>query len=143
MAHQYDYIIPQSAGTGFGGMSRWSLWRFSTVEKTKRHFIVAHIEDNNLSVRDLAGPEFKIFVDNEALLGEDTVDCVRFFTGLLDLKWTGLNFFCLYDNRMWYNAHPSIPIFKAIEKEILFELGNQYCSDVVPWKDMTDKEIES
>lgn len=143
MGIQYDYLVPQGAGTGFGGMGRWPLWRFSTVEKAQWDVIVAHIKDKNLSIHDLIGTEFEIFVDNVALLGEDTVDYVRFFSGLLDLEWTGRDFFCLYDNGMWYNPDSSIPIFRATEKEILVEFRDQYCSDVVTWEDMTDEEIES
>lgn len=143
MGLQYDYITPQGAGTGFGGMGRWPLWRFSAIDKAKWDCIIARIKGNCLTPYDLLGTEFEIFVDNVALLGEDTVDYQRFFSGLVTMKWPEKDFYCLYDNGMWYDASSSIPIFRGSEDEILIEFADQYCSDVETWENMTDEEIES
>ena len=115
MGLQYDYITTRGAGTSFGGMGRWPLWHFSAMDKAKWDAIVSHIKEDCLTHHDLLGTEFELFVDNVALLGEDTVDYVRFFSGLLDMKWPVKDFYCLYDNGIWYDSRSSIPIFKSSE----------------------------
>ena len=146
MGIQYDYVYPEGAGSGFGGMGMWPAYFISGIENGKWIEIKQKLKSEMLTVDDLEGTELGIFANN---LFEDyygacfrTIDLNDMLRGLIDLPDDLPDrIYILFDmGDIGYEGHR--PEFYIHKKDLLEAFQDAYCTDIEPWDEMGTEELQ-
>ena len=109
MGLQYDYITSAGAGTGFGGMGDWPIWRLPTLESTKWEHIREAVRNSTLTLDDIAETGLDGIVEK----AHQTSNCspAVILKGLLDLpvELPDKSYYCFFDGGQWFNDTTNIP----------------------------------
>ena len=136
MGLQYEYITPEGAGTGFGGMGQWPLWKFSAIPVEQWMQIKQSLDDETLSIEGLDGTGLDGLFD--AIYTFDKLDPSDVFAELSDIDASAGTFYCLFDAGMMYCERPQ---FYATQEEAIKAFAGAYCNDVESWDGMDDDEL--
>lgn len=147
MGLQYDYVTPEGAGTGFGGMGRWPVYQLSGIEKSRWKEIRTKLSNKTLETLDLQGTDLDNFV--ESMFNEyygtqfREIELNEMLVGLLSLPDESPTFFyAIFDmGDIGHEGH--IPEFYDSKEKMLSEFQAYYCSDVDAWESMDEETLRS
>lgn len=140
MGLQYDFICPEGAGTGFGNMLSWPVYKIRRIDDQKWLDIQSKIKDSSLQFEDLADTDLsslaKVFNDSVNV----EYDCFAvLFSDLSHFpNHLSEDFYCLFDDVSW----DCEPEFFASETEVQDRFRDKYCGGKVAWEDMEIDELE-
>lgn len=140
MGLQYDYITPEGAGTGFGGMGRWPLWRFNAIPTERWNQIKEAIADKTLTLEMLNGTGLDVMLSNVYLVGSQEINYPDYLSELLDLDMPKEGLYCLHDTGMMFSEDDK-PQFYLDEDEAKAAFVDGFCYDVESWDDMDDETL--
>jgi hypothetical protein len=138
MGLQYDFITPRGAGTYFGGMDAWPLWRCSPINEKKWNEVVKAIQAGKVTDDTLHGTGLDIMLGFVQTLEE--VDYAILLRELPVLNRPETDFYCLFDVGEWYEPNSMVE-FYIDEAEALRAFSDRYCIRPDSWLDMSDEEI--
>ena len=138
MGIEYDFVTGTGAGTGFGNMGSWPVYRFAPMEKARWEAVCAAVRDGSVSREDLRGTGLDRLAEDAGISGEaEPVSSV--LGGLTALREAPEKaFYCLFDAESGEEAPQFFPSLEALEEAF----AQRYCTSLTPWEDMSDEEMD-
>ena len=140
MGLQYDYITPEGAGTDFGGMGRWPLYKFHGIIADRWYAICDGINKGTLALEDLAGTGLDLMF--ATIYTPVDLDPAKVFEHLPQIDGTQPYYYCLFDTGMFYSPSRN-PMFFNDEAAAAMAFFKEYGGHVTTWEQMSATEIRS
>lgn len=142
MGLQYEYVTHVGHGEGFGNMGDWPAYRLEDLTEEKINIIKTKIQAKILTVADLGGTDLRLFYDyvfNVWRPDSCIPDICVFFENLLSvsLKPNG-QLYIMCDACQWEPEAYFYSTYEELEEAFI----DYYASDVEPWEDLEDDELE-
>lgn len=139
MGLQYDYITPEGAGTGFGGMGAWPLWHFGPINTDRWPMILDAIHAGNITIDMLNGTGLDIMLREVQSLDEP-IDYAKLLRKLPGLGRTDTDYYCLFDVGQWHDSDSEVEFYPD-KASLLARFAKDYCDSLQTWDSMDDDEL--
>ncbi len=145
MGLQYDYVMPEGAGSNLGSMGQWPAYWFAGIPDGKWQEIRNALSESKLTIDLLHGTDLHAFaehIENDYYGAQfRKIELNDMLSELLTLPDSlPERFFSLFDmGYSGYSGHK--PLFFETEEAFLDEFKKSYCWDIVKWDEMTDESL--
>ena len=144
MGLQYDYITSKGAGTGFGGMGDWPIWRLPTLSTDKWEHIRSAIQNGTLTEEDITETGLDDIVEKAQQTSSCTAATILKNLLVLPAELEGNCYYCFFDGNQRFDDTTFIPepIFYTDELKVKKAFIDEFVSSITTWDEMSDEDIE-